>query len=74
MENSFARSAGSCGEFPVYQKWGQDLALDITCAVTISERLLPQEKTEGHPGFLPHERHLFRTGHPPQKLHHMKQR
>ena len=53
MENSFARSAGSCGEFPVYQKWGQDLALDITCAVTISERLLPQEKTEGHPGFLP---------------------
>ena len=37
-----ARSAGSFGEFPVYQKWGQKQAAGITFVVTIPELLLPQ--------------------------------
>ena len=47
-----ARSAGSYREFPVYQKWGQNPACDISPAVTISKPLLPQQKNRGHTSLL----------------------
>ena len=44
---------GSLQGFAVYQKWGQNPACAITSAVTIPERLLPQEENRGHTRFRP---------------------
>lgn len=63
-----ARSAGSYGEFPVYQKWGQNPACDISSAVTIPKHLLPQQKNRGHTSLLRYERLLFQTGRPTSKI------
>ena len=63
-----ARSAGSYREFPVYQKWGQNPACDISSAVTIPKHLLPQQKNRGHTSLLHCERLLFRTGRPTSKI------
>jgi len=40
-----ARSAGSYGQFPVYQKWGQNPGSAVISGVTIPELILPQQKT-----------------------------
>ena len=63
-----ARSAGSYGEFPVYQKKGQNPACTTTCAVTIPKLLLPQRKNRGHTSLLRCERLLFQTGRPTSKI------
>ena len=63
-----ARSAGSYREFPVYQKWGQNPACDISSAVTIPKHLLPQQKNRGHTSLLRYERLLFQTGRPTSKI------
>ena len=44
---------GSLRGFAVYQKWGQNPSGAITSAVTIPERLLPQEENRGHTRFRP---------------------
>lgn len=45
-----ARSAGSYGEFPVYQKWGQKHGDGISFGVTFPESLEIQRKSRGHAG------------------------
>ena len=69
-----ARSAGSYGKFPVYQKWGQKQQAGVAFAVKIPERLLPQRKNGGHTSLLRYERHPFRTGRPTSKIAPPKQR
>ena len=53
------RSAGRYGGFAVYQKWGQKQQAGITFAVTIPERLLPQQKNRGQSSLLLHEELTF---------------
>ena len=53
------RSAGRYGGFAVYQKWGQRQQAGITFAVTIPERLLPQQKNRGQSSLLLHEELTF---------------
>ena len=45
-----ARSAGSYGKFPVYQKWGQKHGDGISFGVTFPENLETQRKSRGHAG------------------------
>ena len=45
-----ARSAGSYGEFPVYQKWGQKHDAGITIGVIFPECLETRAKSRSHPG------------------------
>ena len=71
-----ARSAGSYGEFPVYQKWGQKHDAGITVGVIFPECLETRAKSRSHPG----DMHGFLrfclvapAEAPPQKLRHRKQ-
>ena len=71
-----ARSAGSYGEFPVYQKWGQKHDAGITIGVIFPECLETRAKSRSHPG----DMHGFLrfclvapAEAPPQKLRHRKQ-
>ena len=71
-----ARSAGSYGEFPVYQKWGQKHDAGITIGVIFPECLETRAKSRSHPG----DMHGFLrfclvapAEAPPQKLRRRKQ-
>ena len=66
-----ARSAGSYGEFPVYQKWGQKHDTGITIGVIFPECLEARLKSRRHPGDMHGFLLLCHTvlaGAPPQKL------